>query len=283
MGKEGGMRRASIIGVCLATAFALSATATVASAFEREPPEYGRCVKQAGGKWKDGGCKTPSAPGEEKFEWIPAFETEDAYNIAHPPKLRFKLTAKEVAKEFETALRLETVKEENFACNGTNGKGKEAITADGEITGPKTSRLSNIVIHGCEFWEVGECGPFNEVNELDGLLGVQKFGETSAKNKIANLLAPSSGEIIVEPDCHAAVVIKGSVLNPVTVNAMRLTPTVKWNRHKSKQKPERFATDPEGTKRVLLWSKLGKEGVQAGLSLTAIQTNEEKLEISTVN
>jgi hypothetical protein len=272
------MRRTSIIGVCLAAAFALSATAATASAFEREPPEYGRCVKQVGGQFKDGGCKTASAPGEERFEWIPAFEAENAYNIAHPPKLKFKLTSKE-----ETPFWLETVREKIFSCRGTNGKGKEGITADGEITGPKTTRLSNIVIRGCEIIETAECGPFNEVNELDGLLGVQKFGETSAQNKIANLLAPSSGEIIVEPDCHASAVIKGSVLNPVTANAMKLAPIVKWNRHKSKQKPERFATDPLETKRVLSWSILGDPFEQAGLSLTVIQTNEEKIEISTVN
>jgi hypothetical protein len=277
------MRRTSIIGVCLAAAFALCATAATASAFEREPPEYGRCVKQVGGQFKDGGCRTASVPGEERFEWIPAFEGENPYNIAHPPKLQFKLRSTEVGEKSHTPLLLETVKEEKIYCKGTNGKGKEAFTADGEITGPKTTRLVNVLLRGCEFSEVAECGIFDNVNDLAGLLGVQKFGETSAMNKIANLLAPASGEIITEPDCHASVVIRGSVLNPVTVNAMKLTAIVKWSAKKGKQKPERFATDPEGTKRVLLWSKLGGAFYQTGLSLTTIQTNEEKLEISTVN
>lgn len=278
------MGRASIIGVCLAAALALGATAATASAFEREPPEYGRCVKQAGGQFKDGGCKTPSAPGEEKFEWIPAFETENAYNIAHPPKLKFKLTSKE-----ETPLLLETVKEDKFNCKGVNGKGKEAITADGEITGPKTTRLFNIVLIGCEIVEVCACvhggSPVLNMNELDGLLGVQKFGETSAKNKIANLLSPALGEFVAEFVCSGGntLDVKGSVLNPVTVNAMKLTATVKWSQHNGKQKPERFATDLMETKRVLSWSKNGGAFYQAGLLLTVIQTNEEKIEISTVN
>jgi hypothetical protein len=276
------MRRTSIIGVCLATAFALSATVTSASAFEREPPEYGRCIKQTGGQFKAAGCKTPSVPGEERFEWIPAFETENPYNLAHPPKLKFKLTSTEVGEKSHTPLLLETVKEDKILCKGTNGKGKEAFTADGEITGPNTTRLSNIVLLLCEYVEVSDCYKFGGMNELGGVLGVQKFGETSAKNKIANLLAPSSGEIVAEPDCHFPVVIKGSVLNPVTVNAMKLTAIVKWNQHKGKQKPERFATDLE-TKRVLSMNKLGGAFSQAGLSLAAIQTNEEKLEISTVN
>jgi hypothetical protein len=277
------MRRASIIGVCLAAALALGATAATASAFEREPPEYGRCVKQAGGQFKDGGCRTASAPGEERFEWIPAFETENPYNVAHPPKLKYTLIAKESTAQYGTLLSLETVKEERIWCYGVNGKGKEALTAEGEITGPKTSRLFNIVLRGCEFIEVSDCYKFGGMNELGGALGVQKFGETSAKNKIANLLAPSSGEIVAEPDCHFPVVIKGSVLNPVTVNAMKLTATVKWSQHNGKQKPERFATDPLETKRVLSMNKLGGAFSQAGLSLPAIQTNEEKLEISTVN
>src|SRR6478609_12212916 len=97
------MRRMRIAGLCLVAAFALSAVLSAgASAFVREPPEVGRCVKQAGGKWKDGGCKTASKPGEEKFEWIPAFET-NAYNTAHPLKLKFTSKSKP-----ETVIQLET-------------------------------------------------------------------------------------------------------------------------------------------------------------------------------
>jgi hypothetical protein len=178
---------------------------------------------------------------------------------------------------------LETVREDRIWCYGVNGKGKEAFIAEGEITGPKTSRLFNVVLHGCEFIETSYCGPIG-LSELNGVLGVQKFGETPAKNKIANWLAPASGEIIAEPDCRGlAVVIKGSILNPVTVNAMKLTATVKWSQHNGKQKPERFATDLMETKRVLSMDKYGGPFFQTGLSLTTIQTNEEKLEMSTVN
>src|SRR5436190_1631201 len=66
------MKRFRIVGLCLAAIFALTAlVATGASA--ETPPEVGRCLKLAGGKWKDGGCKVKSLPGEEKFEWYAAF------------------------------------------------------------------------------------------------------------------------------------------------------------------------------------------------------------------
>jgi hypothetical protein len=47
--------------------------------------------------------------------------------------------------------------------------------------------------------------------------------------------------------------MKGEFMNPATANAMKLSETVKWN-------------------------QLGGPFHQAGLSLTAVQTKEEKLE-----
>jgi hypothetical protein len=59
---------------------------------------------------------------------------------------------------------------------------------------------------------------------------------------------------------------------------------VKFTATKGKQKPEKFATDPAGTKRVLFAknSKL-EEFFQAGQTLTTIQTDMVKAEASSVS
>jgi hypothetical protein len=249
-----------------------------AAAFVREPPEVGRCLKHAGGHWKDGGCKTVAKPGEEKYEWYPAFgEAENGET-----KLAEKLKGTSVSKP-ETLIQLETTAGEGIGCKHE--------TAGGEVTGPKTARAFDVVFTECA--AVGQrCTSVNpkasqvgeiEVKELNGLIGIEKFGETHAKDKVANLFTPVEGEVFTEFECGGIpVVVKGEVMNRLTANAMKLSATVKFVAKKGKQKPERFATDPTGTKRVLFTSKLVGSGfVQAGQSLTTIATGEEKLEINT--
>jgi hypothetical protein len=270
-----------LIGACLIAAVALSALAVAsASAFVREPPEVGRCIKHTGGHWKDGGCKTAAkVSSEQKFEWYPAYGEAENGETKLAEKVKFKSVSKE-----GTLIQLTTVGGEGIAC--------KTQTAIGEVTGPKTLKSSNVVFKGCA--ETGQkCTSTNpvagepgeiKVKELTGLIGIEKFGETHAKDKVANLFKPVSGEIFTEFECGGIpVTVKGEVLNPLTANAMKLTATVKFIASKGKQKPEKFATDPVGTKRVLFSNKLIGGGiVQAGQSLTTIQTNEEKLEINTL-
>src|SRR6476620_8745379 len=96
------MTRFRIVGLCLAAIFALSAFAATASA--ETPPEVGRCLKKAGGKWKDGGCKTPSKAGEEKFGWYPAFIGGVLNTNPSTPKLKYTSVSKEA-----TVIQLESV------------------------------------------------------------------------------------------------------------------------------------------------------------------------------
>jgi hypothetical protein len=271
------MKRFRIVGLCLAAIFALTAiVATGASA--ESPPEVGRCIKKAGGKWKDGGCKTPSKPGEEKFEWYPAFVGGVPNENPKPIKLKYKAAWKE-----GTLIQLETVGGEKIIAHGQ--------TSTGEVTGAKTNIAQNIIFTGVEAFEQ-KCHSTNpaggtgevKVKDLNGLLGIEKKGETTAKDKAANLFVPKEGTIFTEFECAGIpIVVRHEVMNPVTGNAMKLTATVKLAATKGKQKPEKFATDPAGTKRVLESNKLGGTFEQAGQSLVTIQTNEEKLEISTVN
>jgi hypothetical protein len=275
------MRRIRITGACLLAACAMCAlAASSASAFVREAPEVGRCLKLKGGHWKDGGCKTAAkGTSEQKFEWYPAYGPAENGETKLAEKVKFKSVSKS-----GTLIQLTTVSGEGIGC--------KSQTAEGEITGPKTLKSTNIVFKTCA--EAGQqCTSTNpvatekgeiKVKELLGLIGIEKFGETHAKDKVANLFKPSSGEIFTEFECGGIpVTVRKEVLNPLTANAMKLSATVKFVASKGKQKPEKFATDPAGTKRVLESSKLiGGGFTQAGQALTTIQTNEEKLEINTV-
>lgn len=274
-------RRRRILGACLIAAFAISAlVVTSASAFVREPPEIGRCIKHTGGHWKDGGCKTAAkVTSEQKFEWYPAYGEAENGETKLAEKVKFTSVSKE-----STLIQLTTVSGEGIGCT------KQFAT--GEATGPKTLKATNVRFTGCA--ETGQkCTSTNpvagepgeiKVKELTGLIGIEKFGETHAKDKVANLFKPVSGEIFTEFECGGLpVTVKGEVLNPLTANSMKQVATVKFIASKGKQKPEKFATDPVGTKRVLFSTKLIGGGVtQAGQSLTTIQTGEEKMEINTL-
>src|SRR5690242_4727130 len=269
------------LGACLVAVLAIGiVAASSASAFVREPPELGRCIKHTGGHWKDGGCKTAAKlSSEQKFEWYPAYGEAENGETKLAEKVKFTSVSKE-----GTLIQLTTVTGEGIAC--------KKQTAVGEATGPKTLTTSNIVFTGCA--ETGQkCTSTNpkatktgeiKVKELDGLLGIEKFGETHAKDKVANLFKPASGTIFTEFECGGIpVTVRGEVMNPLKANAMKLSATVKFTASKGKQKPEKFATDPVGTKRILESNKIiGGGFVQAGQSLTTIQTGEEKLEINTL-
>jgi hypothetical protein len=275
------MRRIRIVGLCLVAVFAIGAvTATGASAFG-EPPEVGRCLAKAGGDWKNSGCSVPSTATEKKFEWYPAYKANKHGEEKLAVKLKFTSKFKEGA-----LIQLETVKEEKIICKGQ--------TSSGEVTGPKTNIANNILFTGCEFTEVGVCENTGtagqiKVNDLNGTLGFQTETGEQKKWKVANLFKPKTGSIFAEFTCAGVpVVVKsntealGGVMNPITANAMKLSATVKFTATKGKQKPEKFAADPLGTKRTLLSNKLGQAFSQAGQTLTTIQKNEEKLEVNTL-
>jgi hypothetical protein len=275
------MGRIKTLGACLIAVLAIGALAAAsASAFVREPPEIGRCLKHTGGHWKDGGCKTAAkVASEQKFEWYPAYGEAENGETKLAEKVKFTSVSKE-----GTLIQLTTVTGEGIGC--------KKQTAAGEATGPKTLKAFNIAFTGCaetgqkctstnpKATEVGEI----KVKELTGLLGIEKFGETKAKDKVANLFTPASGTIFTEFECGGIpVTVRGEVMNPLKANAMKISATVKFTASKGKQKPEKFATDPAGTKRILESSKIAGGGfVQAGQSLTTIQTGEEKLEINTL-
>jgi len=263
---------------------ALSAVvASAASAFTESPPEVGRCLKLTGGRFKDGNCKTAAkVTSEEKYEWYPAFgpNGKGEEKTIEPSKRFYSAVSKE-----GTAIQLETVHSEIIRC--------KKQTSEGEYTGPKTNRAFNIVFTGCESGG-NNCISTNPkatnkgeilVKELEGEIGIEKFGLTPSVDKIANVFKPVSGEILTEFECVGLkLVVKGEVMVPIKGNTMLTTQTVIFKATKGKQKPEKFATDPAETKRILFAknSKL-EEFFQAGQTLTTIQTNLEKAEASSVS
>ena len=278
------MKRLRTFGVCLIAMFATSAVATTSAlAFTEEPPEIGRCLKLTGGRFKDSACKTAAkVTSEKKYEWYPAFgpNGKGEEKTIESSKRFYTAESKE-----GTAIKLETVKGEGVTC--------KKQTSDGEYTGPKTNRAYNIVFTGCESAGL-PCISTNPkathlgeilVKELLGVIGIEKVGLTAGADKIANLFTPASGEIFTEFECSGLkLVVKGEVMAPIKGNAMIKTQTVKFTATKGKQKPEKFASDPTGTKRVL-YAKNSKleEFFQAGQNLTTVQTNMETAEASSVS
>lgn len=278
------MTRLRLIGMCLVAIVAVgAAVASAASAFTEQPPEVGRCLKLTGGRFKDANCKTAAkVTSEKKYEWYPAFGAngKGEEKLVEPSKRFYSAVSKE-----STAIQLETVHSEIVRC--------KKQTSEGEYTGPKTNRAFNIIFTGCESGG-NNCISTNPkatskgeivVKELDGEIGIEKVGLTPATDKIANVFRPMSGEILTEFECVGLkLVVKGEVMVPIKANTMVTTQTVKFTATKGKQKPEKFASDPTGTKRVLFAknSKL-EEFFQAGQTLTTIQTNLEKAEASSVS
>jgi hypothetical protein len=217
-----------------------------------------------------------------EYEWYPAFgpNGKGEEKTIEPSKRFYSAISKE-----GTAIKLETVHKESVSC--------KKQTSEGEYTGPKTNRAYNIVFTGCETAAV-PCESTNPkatnkgeilVKELVGEIGIEKVGTEASKDTIANVFRPATGEIFTEFECTGLkFVVKGEVMAPIKANTMLTVQTVKFTAAKGKQKPEKFATDPAGTKRVL-FSKNSKleEFFQAGQTLETIQTNLEKAEASSVS
>jgi hypothetical protein len=249
-----------LAGICL-SAFAVCAIgAGVASA---APPEYGRCVAVAKGtgKFSSATCTAEKAGGS--FEWLPG----------PGPKNKFTSKMKE-----GTLATLETVKKEKVVC--------KTETSIAEFTGTKTIGGVVATFTGCEALKL-KCNTVGAPEgtiitvPLEGILGIEKKGETKIKDKVANELTPEPANgIFAEFNCGGfAVIVRGHVLSPVPTNKMLLVTTVKFAASKGKQKPEKFEGGPPA---ILESSFSGGAFEQSGQTLTTIETGEEKLEVNTV-
>jgi hypothetical protein len=235
------MRRVTGSALCLLAALALAAgTAASASA---EAPEFGRCKKQAGGKFKNAGCTVGSVPGEERFEWFPGV-------------VKNNFTT---ANKAETLVTFESTSGTKITCSGESGHG--------EYSGLKTESGVVLTFTGCEDSHLtcttsGQPPGTITTASLGGELRVIKTGTTPAKNKVGIEWAPSPGSAFAEFECGPLKFeLTGSLIIPLPANAMKLSYTIKFTANKA----------------------LRLNGEQAALTWTLILTNEEKVEVSTVN
>jgi len=235
------------------------------------PPEYGRCIRVPAEKVGKttvyhGGfaatCLVASGTHTGRYEW-------EAGVLKTPFKT--KLTSGSVTLE-------SAVKSSKMTCTG------EAST--GEYTGHKSVGAVVLTLTGCvrsteKCSSTGAAAEEIVTNALEGELGVVELGATGASNKIGLDLYPveKTGPVM-EFSCGVNTVsVRGSVIVPVKANKMSLTQALKAKASKGKQKPESFVGE---LKDVLEVSFSGAPFEQAGLTLTATQTNEEAVEVNSV-
>jgi len=262
------MKRIRLIGLCLVAVFAF--TAIGVSSASAEAPEFGRCLKKAvaGGEgYNDSGCKKTKVTTGAKFEWTTAI-------------VKNKFSSK--IKELTTAT-LETVGGTKITCTGESGPGeyknsKEVGKVEPLFTGCSTSGIP------CN--SVGQGEGIIKTSPLGGVLGVEKLGLKEGKlepalNKLAVELHSEAGNV-AEFSCGGLpVVVKGSVLHAVKTGVMVLTATEKFTASKGEQKPDKFVG--EGVDAHILESNTnGGPFEEAGQTITAILTNEEKVEANPV-
>ncbi len=253
------MKPLGVRGLYVVAMLAITAGAASASAFAA-PPEIGRCVSHAGGKYTNNVC-TKLAKGKTvgSFEW----------------------EAGAIRKKFAGAGgvgTLETVHEVRVTC--------KTETSDGEYTSPTTVGNIAVVFTGCESvgykcQTAGSAGGEIATNPLAGTLVWEKYGK-----KVAIDLVPQTGELFVEFSCGPATAkVIGSVLTNIPADKSEPKLEEKFTAKKGKQKPEYYYTSKTTKVKDVLMSKIGgpaAEFEQSGQTITNIQTDEEVLEVNTV-
>jgi hypothetical protein len=267
------MRRTRALGLSLVVVLGivLAASATAAA----EAPEFGRCLKQA----------TKSLSNYDSAKCVKAAGEDAGTEEEKLKKGNYQWFPGVVNAKFTTAIKsgtiavLEFVGGTKLTCTGETGTG--------EYDGLKTAGGIILKFTGCEA-SGGKCNSAGETagsgrvttHELSGVLGIWQAGATKAKDKPGLSLKPTTGEVVVQIECGGiGITVRGAVILPLPGNAMKLSLTQKLAQARGKQKPAKFV---EGPMEVLETSTLGKEYEQAGLAFSFTQTNEEKVEVSTV-
>jgi alpha-tubulin suppressor-like RCC1 family protein len=228
-----------------------------------DPPEYGRCIKIATGTGHFGSGTCTSEGGEKKYEWYGGVA-----------KRGFTTAAGET--------KLENVAGTKIVCN--------AETGEGEYQGRKAVTAIVLRFQGCqgggaECKTAGAAAGEIVTRPLEGVLGIETASiEGPINDKIALDVFPvgREGHLAETERCGLLghVSVRGAVLGRVTSNTMALSPKLKYKAASGKQKPEGFEGQPADVLEMALFGTTTFS--QAGLSMEATQTNEEKVEINSV-
>jgi len=225
-------------------------------------PEFGRCEKVAAGTGAYTSSNCTTLGSSNGYEWLPGVGKAG---------FTTKLTTGSFTLE-------SAVKTSKLTCTGE--------TSAGEYTGAKTVGGVVVTLTGCEraaekCSSAGAAAGEIVTNALEGTLGVEAFGATSAADKIALELFPvtEAGPVMEFSCAGTALSVRGSVIVPVASEKMLVTDMLKARASGGKQKPESFAGGP---KEVLEESVGGAAYEQAGVTATITQTSEEGVEVNSV-
>ena len=251
------MRKKWCAGVGIAGALAAIATSVAVAA---PSGEFGRCVKQTGGKYGNSGCTTPSSKGS--YEWLPG----------PGPKNHFAGVQKE-----GTLATLETVKGTKITCKKSHGTGEFK----------NAHEVANVVatFEECETSKIpcqseGEATGVIVTSPLEGATGVEKLGETPATDKMAQELHGPGGGALAKFGCAGlTVVVSGSILHPVVADRMLTSTTEKFSASRGEQKPDRYAGGTED-EHTLASSTNGATPEESGQTITAFVHFEEPIELN---
>jgi hypothetical protein len=241
------------------------------------PPEFGRCVT---GESKKEGTKaiykglfsadTCLVKSEGK-EGTPEGKYEWELEVFQKAPFKTKLTSGAITLESAVATSKVT-------CTGE--------ASGGEYAGMKTVAGVVLTLTGCtrsgeKCSTAGRTAGEIVTKSLEGILGIEKIGSTSAKDKVALELYPvgKTGPLMEFSCAGTGVSVRGSVIVPVKPDKMSLTQALKFKATKGKQKPESFEGGP---KAILEESFNGGTFEQTGLTAAITQTNAEDVEINSV-
>jgi hypothetical protein len=253
------MKRIMILGLC-AVGSLIASVAFVASA-SASAPEFGRCVKTSGGKYKEAKC-LKLATGTGSYEWFPGVaKTQRVTSVGGVGVLT-------------------TVGGAGVEC--------KSETATGEFSpGGNNKEEAGIVVRfkGCKSLEAPCTTPGAEsgeliTNELEGLVGWENKTRKKTDLELSPAKSVTSG-LFIEFSCIGLVVkVRGHVLVPFKNDAMKKSETLRFVAKKGIQKPTKWE---ESSSPVILEASF-KAGPfeQAGQNITATVEAEEPLELSAV-
>jgi hypothetical protein len=235
------------------------------------PPEFGRCLKTTlhFGEYSSATCATPEAGGS--YDWRPDFGAQPILRIGFTTALKPSATPKVV---------LELKGGQKVHCSGQTGAG--------EYSGPKALAKVSLKLTGCYLNTEGDhCTNTSTpgeivANTLSGTLGIVKEGSPATKDTVGIRLAPAGGTTVATFTCESVVVtVRGSVILQGKANSMSVAVPLTGTQAKGVQKWTHFIGGAAGED-VLEAQIGGGAFMQAGLSITTVLTNEEKIEASTI-
>ncbi|HME04043.1 MAG TPA: hypothetical protein VKG38_13555 [Solirubrobacteraceae bacterium] len=287
------MDRLKLLGVVVAAVLAVSAVAA-ASAFA-EPPEFGKCVKVAPvkegkkkvyhGGYSDKGCTEASPSKEGKYEWAPLGEKEVGITLTGGPAV-FEETATGLPKG---------VKASRLVCATVTGKG-EALNSSRHENHGTITLVRRLRAEGCESGEgkkyetEGEPEGVIVTKELEGEFGIGEGAEGKAipdgapvkgiDMKAGKSPAGGCAQRIVSTPGGPQTNINGYMFFSYTANKMLSTQEDVAKQKNGVQSITHFMGEPPTPLESNMFGE--PSYVQAGLSLTLTQENEEPIELNTV-